>query len=386
VERGGSLLREQVRWIDAIASGSYEPRARAGLCTIAVLPGEGVGPEVIDVALRLLPIVTEAGGPAFDVRVGGAIGRDAELLTGRALSEQVTVFCASAFDDGGAVLAGPGGGRFVYELRRHFDLFCKISPVSVPEAFAQAGRLRPEAVRGVDILIVRENAGGIYFADARETALPEDGRVCELSFRYSEREVRRIAEAGAALASRRRGHLAVIVKDGGLPALTALWRDVAGDVAARTGVEVAFLNVDLAAYQLVQEPRRFDVVVADNLYGDVLADVGAVLLGSRGMAYSGNFAASGAAVYQTNHGGAADIAGTGRANPIGQILSLAMMLRESFNLRREASWIERGVEETLRLGFRTCDMATEGTTLVGTREMGEGVAAAVERIARSAQE
>lgn len=385
MERPGGLVREQARWLDAIVPG-LSGDARDGVCTIAVLPGEGVGPEVLDAAFRLLPILTAETGARFEVLVGGAIGRDAELLTGRALSDQVAQFCGAAFAGGAAVLAGPGGGRFVYDLRRRFDLFCKISPVAVPEAFAQAGRMRPESVRGTDLLIVRENSGGMYFGRERRTERPGDGRVCEHAFEYSEREVRRILEVGAALAGRRRGGLAVIVKDGGLPALTELWRDVGGEVAEAAGIEIAYLNVDLAAYQLVQDPLRFDVVVADNLFGDVLADVGAVLLGSRGMAYSGNFSGSGASVYQTNHGAAADIAGTGRANPIGQILSLAMLLRESFGLRREADWIERGVQEALRLGLRTCDMAAEGRTLVGTREMGDRIAGMVERVARSARE
>ncbi len=167
--------------------------------------------------------------------------------------------------------------------------------------------------------------------------------------------------------------------------MTALWRETAEDVAARAGLRVNFVNIDLVAYQLVQCPLMFDVVVADNLFGDVLADVAAVLLGARGLSYSGNFSAQGAAVYQTNHGGAIDIAGEDRANPIGQIYSLAMMLRESFGLSEEAAWIEQGVDEVFRTGFRTSDMAKGAPTLVGTRELGARIASATEQIARSSR-
>jgi 3-isopropylmalate dehydrogenase len=360
--------------------------ANRDVCAIGILPGEGIGPEVIETALGLLPAIERETGLRFDLRTGGKIGRDAERLTGRPLPDDVVAFCESVFEAGGAILAGPGGGRFVYELRRRFDLFCKISPIIVSEAFVSVGRLKPAAVRGTDMLLVRENSGGAYFGESRESRTPEDGRLCEHAFRYGEREIRRIIEIGAKLAHQRRRQLTVVVKDGGLPALTALWRETAEDVATRAGLRASFVNIDLAAYQLIQYPRNFDVVVADNLFGDVLADVAAVLLGARGFSYSGNFSASGAAVYQTNHGGAVDIAGEDRANPIGQIQALGMMLRESFGLSREAAWVEQAVDEVLRQGFRTFDVAGEGSSVVGTREMGDRIASAVERIARSYRE
>jgi 3-isopropylmalate dehydrogenase len=379
VNRGGTIPGDSAPWTKAIFS--RESRPVEGLGTIGVLRGEGIGPEVIDAALGLLSPIEEAFGERFDVRFGGAIGRDAELATGLCLTEEVAAFCEEIFSRGGAVLAGPGGGRFVYDLRQRFDLFCKISPLRPLVALVGAGRLNPAAVEGVDILVVRENVSGIYSGQTRVTVDPDEGRLCEHAFRYSEREVRRIVEIAAALAAARRGELAVVVKDGGLPAMTALWRDVGTEAAARAGVSVEFVNVDLAAYLLVQEPRRFDVVVAGNLFGDVLADTGAVLIGSRGLAYSGNFSASGAAVYQTNHGGAKDIAGTGRANPLGQIASLAMLLRESLGLGREADWIERGMARVLARGWRTFDIAENGARIVGTREMGQGIASAMRELA-----
>jgi 3-isopropylmalate dehydrogenase len=167
--------------------------------------------------------------------------------------------------------------------------------------------------------------------------------------------------------------------------VSALWRDIGRETAAAAQIEVGFVDIDLAAYRLVQDPLSFDVIAAPNLFGDVLADLGAVLLSSRGLSFSGNFSEEGAAVYQTNHGSALDLAGQGRANPLGQIASLAMMLRESFGLAREAGWIDSSVEEVVRHGFRTFDVAEPRTTVVGTAEMGERIAAAVRRLARPAE-
>jgi 3-isopropylmalate dehydrogenase len=166
----------------------------------------------------------------------------------------------------------------------------------------------------------------------------------------------------------------VVVKDGGIPGITALWRDVASAACREHGIALTPVNIDLAAYQLIQEPERFDVIVAPNLFGDILADLGGVLVGSRGLTYSGNFDACGRAVYQTNHGAAFDLAGRDVANPIGQTLSLAMLLRESFGLSDEARMIEAAISEAWRQGWRTADMAGAGCRAVGTREMGEIIA------------
>ena len=327
----------------------------------------------------------ETAGARFDVSTGGPIGRDAEVLSGRALTEDVTSFCEGIFAGGGAILTGPGGSRFVYDLRRRFDLFCKLSPLRPIEPLLEAGRLKSSGVAGTDILIVRENVGGEYLGEWHETSDERRGRVCNHAFHYAEDEVRRLLDVAARLAASRRGRLAVVIKDGGLPTVSALWRDLGREAAARANVELRVLDIDLVAYLLIQEPLGFDVIAASNLFGDVLADLGAVLLASRGVSFSGNFSETGAAVYQTNHGSALDLARQGRANPIGQISSLAMMLRESFGLVREAGWIEEAVGEVLRLGFRTFDLAGPGTTLVGTAEMGQRIAAAVERLARQAE-
>ena len=370
------------RWSDAVCREKIG-RTRESRAQIGVLSGEGIGPEVIGAALEVLEAARSAGRANIEIRTGGTIGRDAELMTGRPLTEEVVEFCSAVFEDGGVVLCGPGGGRFVYDLRRRFDLYCKISPLKPVGGLLEAGPLKARCVEGVDILIVRENVGGVYQGDWRETAHERDGRVCEHAFRYSEVQVRRLLEAAASLAARRKGKLAVIVKEGGIPAVSALWRDLGREAASGAGVAVSFVDIDLAAYRLVADPLSFDVLAAPNLFGDVLADVGAALLASRGMSFSGNFSESGAAVYQTNHGSALDLAGQGRANPIGQISSIAMMLRESFRLGREAAWIEAAVEDVLRLGFRTFDIAEPGATIVGTAELGRRVAAEVERRASS---
>ena len=375
------LIGTRKRWSDAVVRDARPtPPERF---SIAVLPGEGIGPDVVAAALEVLEAVAE-GCRGFDVATGGPIGRDAELATGRPLTEEVEAFCAGAFAAGGAVLAGAGGGRFVYELRRRFDLYCKISPLQPREPLHDAGRLKREAVAGADVLIVRENAGGEYLGRWSETR-DARGRVGHHAYEYGEDAVRRLLEAAARLAAGRTGRLAAVVKEAGLPAVSALWRDVAREVADRTGVALRVLDIDLVAYLLLQDPQSFDVVAGSNLFGDVLADVGAVLLGSRGVSFSGNYAEGGAAVYQTNHGSALDLAGQDRANPIGQILALAMLLRESFGLRRESWWIEEGVDEVLRHGFRTFDVAVPGATVVGTKEMGGRIAGAVERRARRSE-
>jgi 3-isopropylmalate dehydrogenase len=347
-----------------------------------VLPGEGVGPEVTGCALEVLQSVAAAVGLRVEVRRGGAIGRDAEQACGVALPAEVVQFCEEVFAAGGAVLNGPGGGRYVYDLRKRLDLFFKISPLRIGHAVPDVCRLKPDALSGVDILIARENSGGAYQGTGREGRTPEGERVAEHVFAYAEGQVRRFLAAAARLAGGRRGHLAVAWKESGIPSVSRLWRDCAGEAAQRYGVRVDMVDVDLLVYRLIQEPRAFDVIAAPNLFGDVLADLGAVLLGSRGVSFSGNYTSRGDAVYQTNHGAAYDLAGTDRANPAGQIFSLAMMLRESFGRWREADAVEKAVCAVWSEGWRTEDVAAPGTRVVGTREMGGRVAERAGQIAR----
>jgi 3-isopropylmalate dehydrogenase len=370
----------------ALATGGVPPRAPGadGVPVIGVLEGSGVGPEVIGAALRVLAAVEEAGELRCDVRRGGLIGEEAQKQCGRPLPEDTAEFCAGVFAAGGAILNGPGGGRYVYDLRQRFDLYCKFVPVRPWPQLARAGRLNAPELSGLDLLIVRDNTGGIYQGRSAERDSAE-GRVVEHTFWYSEAHVRRLMEVAARAAAGRRGVLHVILKDGGLPGLSDLWREVGAAVAQGLGVKALPMNVDLAAYELIQRPAQFDVIIAPNMIGDIIADIAGVLVASRGVTFSGNYSGDGKAVYQTNHGCAHDLAGRDAANPGGQILSLAMLLRESFAQHAAADLMERALAAAWEQGWRTADIAEPGCRVVGTRAMAEQVARQVRRLATTEQ-
>jgi 3-isopropylmalate dehydrogenase len=298
----------------------------------------------------------EAGGSAVEVEAGGPIGTIAERDAGAALTDQVLDFCEDILARGGAILSGPGGGRYVYDLRRRLGLFIKVSPIDPHLGLPGASPLRPEALEGVDLLMVRENLGGIYQGCSTAAVRDGEGTVVEHRFSYAESDVRRFLSAAARLAAARRGQLTVVVKQAGTPRLAELWRGVARDVGRDQDVEVSFVDVDLMAYRLVESPHAFDVVAGPNLFGDVLGDLAAVLVGGRALSFGASYDDRGGGVYQTNHGAAHDIAGSGRANPVGQILSLAAMLRESLDMGREAWALEDGVRRTLNDGDTTHDL------------------------------
>ena len=351
---------------------------------IGVLPGNGIGPEVIRCSLQVLRAVESALGLRIEVRTGGPIAEEAERSCGNGLPEAVIQFCEGIFAEGGAILSGPGGGRYVYQLRSRFDLFCKFVPIRPCPELARAGSLMPHRLAGTDLLIVRDNTAGIYQGHATTRLAPE-GRTVEHCFSYSEAQVRRVAEVAVRAAAARRGRLHVVVKDAGVPAMSALWRDVAFAEARRCSVKAEIVNVDLAAYELIQHPASFDVLLAPNMIGDILADVAGALVASRGLTFSGNYNAAGNAVYQTNHGCAHDLAGTGRANPGGQILSMAMLLRESFGLDAAADAIERSLREAWRQGWRTEDIAETGCRTLGTDEFTDRITAEIGRLAELEQ-
>jgi 3-isopropylmalate dehydrogenase len=370
-------ITQTAGWLECLVDPDGVPRDDSPL--VGVLPGEGIGPEVVDAALRVLRRLEQAGGPPIAVEVGGAIGREAQRAHGAALTEDVVRFCDDVFARGGAILSGPGGGRYVYDLRRRLGLFLKLSPIQVRNGLADASPLRPELLRGIDLLVVRENLGGVYQGEANDGS-DASGRVVRHAFSYAEADVRRFLAAAARLARSRRGELTVIAKEAGVPQVSDLWRECAAEAAEAQGVRYSLVDVDLMAYRLVRSPASFDVVAAPNLCGDVLGDLAAVLLGSRGISFGASYSPGGDGVYQTNHGAAHDIAGTGRANPVGQILSLAMLLRESLGLEREAAAVESAVRDVWRDGGMTDDVGGA----LGTGEMAELVAeAAAGRLAET---
>jgi 3-isopropylmalate dehydrogenase len=343
---------------------------------IAILPGEGIGPELMEACMPVLMAIEDGTPFKFDIEYGGKIGKDAYNEFGTSLTGEVSDFCQRAFQSGTPVFCGPGGHRFVYELRKRFDLFCKFVPLQPFPAMQDTGALRPSAVAGTDILLLRENVGGLYQGSWHTQQ--EDGSLsAHQAFCYDEHQVTRIMSVAVAAAESRRGSLCVVHKPGGAPAISELWVQVARQCAASSSVELRFLEVDTAAYLILAEARSFDVMVTPNMFGDVIADVAALLLGSRGMSYSFNLGTHGAAVYQTGHGAAYDLAGTQRANPLGQIQSLAALLAQSYGLGQLSDSLRTACNLVLAAGLRTGDIMSPGATLATTAEMGEAIAAAL---------
>jgi 3-isopropylmalate dehydrogenase len=376
--------RGSVRPLSEVLAGWKRERP-SSVPSIGVLSGEGVGEEVIGAALDVLDAVADGSGRRFSVRIGGAIGLTAKAATGQELPPDVMSFCDEVFRAGGTLLCGPGGGRFVYDLREKFHLFCKLVPLRPFPMLRHVGPLRPEAVADVDILVVRENVGGIYLGEPGERR--EGGRLTEAHhrFRYDAVQVDRTVRAAMELARRRRGRLSVVVKRAGVPSISELWIERAEAINAEFGVDLELLEIDNACFQIVADARRFDVIVAPNLFGDVVGDTGALLLGSRGLAFSANFGEGGRAAYQTAHGSAHDLAGTDRANPLGQIQALAMLLHESFGLLGLRQAIERAIGHVLSEGWRTADIMEPGCRRIGTRELGRRVAEAAGRDVQHAE-
>ncbi len=361
----------------AAVTGAATPIPRVARPLIGILPGEGIGPELMVCARKVLDAVASVSDLEPVIESAGPIGLESKRTCGAELSEQVIEFCGDTFARGGAVLAGPGGGRFVYDLRRRFDLYVKFSPIRPAPQLMKSARVKAQYLEGVDFVSVRDNIAGVYQGRSTLTRSPTEGRIARHEFTYTEAQVRRLVATGAKLAAARRGHVTLVVKAGGAPVISELWHGVAAEVCRSMNLELLVIDADHCAYRMIQRPDAFDVLIAPNLLGDILTDLAAVLLGSRGLSFSGNFSPEGGAVYQTNHGCAHDLTGADRANPAAQLLALAMLLRESFGLDREARRIETALGEVWSAGWRTEDLTVTGERAIGTRAFTERVAQAI---------
>jgi len=363
--------------------------------SLLILPGDGVGPEVMREVRRLIAWMDRRRGIRFNITedlVGGAsIDQRGTPITDETIKQ------ALAAD---AVLFGAVGGPkwdqlgfdrrpeiSILRLRQELGLFANLRPATVLEPLVDASTLRPEIVRGLDLMIVRESTGGIYFGTPRGIERLPDGQ--ERGFNtesYSTHEIERVAHVAFGLARTRQGRVTSVEKanvmESGL-----LWRQVVTALHEREYPDVTLnhMYADNCAMQLVRNPRQFDVIVTGNLFGDILSDLASMLTGSLGMLPSATLGAENdgrrRALYEPIHGSAPDIAGKGIANPLGQILSFAMLLRYSFALEAEAALIERACVNVLASGLRTADVMGPGTAKVGTSVMGDSVLRELDKLA-----
>ncbi len=353
---------------------------------ICVLPGDGIGPEIVAQAVRVLDRVGEVFGHAFTCRTH-LIGGAAIDATGGPLPDE-TLAAAKASD---AVLLGAVGGpkwdmidkavrpeKGLLGIRKELGLFANLRPAKLFDVLKASCCLRPDIVgQGLDVMVVRELTGGAYFGQPRGEETRDGERVALNTMIYSESEIRRIARVGFETA-RKRGKKLCSVDKANVLEVSQLWREVVVDEARNhPDVELSHMYVDNAAMQLVRAPSQFDVIVTENLFGDILSDEAAVITGSIGMLPSASLGASGPGLYEPIHGSAPDIAGKDLANPLATILSVAMMFTYSLGLPDAAAAVERAVAEILEQGYRTGDIMSPGGTLVGCARMGELV---VERI------
>jgi 3-isopropylmalate dehydrogenase len=358
------------------------------LLNIAVLPGDGIGPEVTEEALRVLAAVAEAFGHDLQVtrkNIGGA----ALLASNDPLPADTVDACLRS----GAVLLGAVGGPAfdgyprhlrpeagLLRIRKELGAFANLRPAVYFPALADASPLRREVVSGTNILIVRELLGGLYFGEPRSIEETSDGRLAVNTMRYGEAEIERIARTAFELARTRRSKVISVDKSNVLEC-SRLWREVVSRVGQSfPDVQLGHMYVDSAAMLLVMRPRDFDVIVTENMFGDILSDQAGGIVGSLGMLASASIGGR-VGLYEPVHGSAPDIAGKQIANPLGAILSVALLLRHSFQLEREAACIEAAVSDTLEKGYRTHDLAGDSKSGISTTPLGTTLAGAVERIA-----
>jgi 3-isopropylmalate dehydrogenase len=353
---------------------------------VLCIAGDYIGPEIMAEARKVLDVVDER----FDLKLAvaeGLLGGSAYDATGKPMPEE-TLEKAKEAD---AVLFGALGGpkwdhldrsvrpeKGLLQFRSGMDFFGNLRPAILYPQLADASSLKPEVVSGLDILIVRELVGGIYFGEPRGIRELENGeREGFNTYKYNESEIRRIGKMAFEMAQKRGGRLCSVDKSNVLEA-TILWKEIITDMAKDyPDVELSHMYVDNAAMQLVRAPKQFDVMVTGNMFGDILSDAAAMLTGSIGMLPSASLNAKGQGMYEPCHGSAPDIAGEGKANPLAMILSAAMMLRYSLDSGEAADAIETAVGKVLDQGLRTPDIMSEGMKLVSTEEMGDAVVKAL---------
>jgi len=353
---------------------------------IAILPGDGIGPEIVEQAVRVLNTL----GESFEMETA-EVGGAGYAAHGHPLPE-ATLKLAQEAD---AVLFGAVGDwkydtleralrpeQAILGLRKNLKLFANLRPAILYSELANASTLKPEVVSGLDILIVRELTGDIYFGQPRGIRTAVDGpfageREGFDTMRYAETEIRRIAHVAFQAAQKRSKRVTSVDKANVLETFQ-FWKEIVTDVHKEyPDVALEHMYVDNAAMQLVKAPKKFDVVVTGNMFGDILSDQAAMLTGSIGMLPSASLDANNKGLYEPSHGSAPDIAGKGVANPLATILSAAMMLRYSLNKTEQADRIEAAVKKVLGQGLRTADIYEDGMKKVGTREMGDAVVAAL---------
>jgi 3-isopropylmalate dehydrogenase len=350
------------------------------LLRIVVLPGDGIGPEVTSEAVRVLEAVARLFGHEMEVsyaKIGGAALREFN----NPLPDNTL---ASCLDAGAALLGAVGDPAFdnhpinarpeagLLRIRRELGAYANLRPAKLFPALIDSSPLKPEVVKGTDILIVRELLGGLYFGEPRKIERLGEGRVATNTMRYGEHEIERIARMAFELARSRRNKVTSVDKANVLEC-SKLWRETVTRVAEDyAGVELEHMYVDSCSMALVAKPQSFDVMLAENMFGDILSDEAGAIVGSLGLLASASIGGR-VGLYEPVHGSAPDIAGRGIANPLGAVLSVAMMLRHSFQLEREAACVEQAVERALAAGHRTKDIAGAGNDYLPTSEMGNRI-------------
>jgi len=354
---------------------------------IAVLKGDGIGPEIVEATLRVLKKVEELYGVSFEFEEG-LIGGIAIDEKGTPLPDDTLELCKNS----DAVLLGAVGGpkwdnlptdkrpeKGLLKIRKELDLYANLRPAKVWEPLIDASPLKREVVSGTDLLVVRELTGDVYYGEPRGVFEEKGKRVGINTMRYTEDEIRRVVVKSFEIARKRKKRLTSVDKSNVLE-VSGLWKDVVEEVAKDyPDVELEHLYVDNCAMQLVRRPNSFDVIVTGNIFGDILSDEAGVVVGSLGMLPSASVGDR-YALYEPVHGSAPDIAGQGIANPIATILSAAMMLKYSFGMDEASELVERAVDETLNQGYRTPDIYSEGTKKVGTEEITQIVIENLERL------